>query len=106
MWRRFYFVAFRSHYPLAGCSPAEPASVWLDGKNLTASWAGSIVGAFNLLRRSIGQRTVQPLAIVEDFAVIEGCSRELVGSLKLAADHFAGWFTAACAPFWKAIEAI
>ena len=35
-WRRFYFVAFRSSYPLAGCSPAEPASVSLDGESLRA----------------------------------------------------------------------
>ena len=29
-----YFVAFRSSYPLAGCSPAEPASVSLDSSIL------------------------------------------------------------------------
>ena len=33
----FYFVAFRSSYPLAGCSPAEPTSVSLDDKTLTVS---------------------------------------------------------------------
>ncbi len=34
--RRLYFVAFRSSYPLAGCSPAEPASVSLDKRNLNS----------------------------------------------------------------------
>ena len=29
-----YFVTLRSSYPLAGCSPAEPASVLLDGRSL------------------------------------------------------------------------
>jgi hypothetical protein len=33
----FYFVAFRSSYPLAGCSPAEPASVLLDGQEFKAA---------------------------------------------------------------------
>ena len=34
----FYFVTFRSSYPLVGCSPAEPTSVWLDDQKLTAGW--------------------------------------------------------------------
>jgi hypothetical protein len=33
----FHFVAFRSSYPLAGCSPAEPASVSLDKGSLNGS---------------------------------------------------------------------
>lgn len=33
----FYFVVFRSSYPLAGCSPAEPAAVSLDSSNVRPS---------------------------------------------------------------------
>jgi hypothetical protein len=40
----FYFVAFRSSYPLAGCSPAEPAFVSLDDQSLTVCPKGSRVG--------------------------------------------------------------
>src|SRR5262249_19000035 len=40
----FLFRRLRSSYPLAGCSPAEPASVSLDDKSLSAAWTGSMVG--------------------------------------------------------------
>jgi hypothetical protein len=39
----FYSVAFRSSYPLAGCSPAEPTFVSLDDQSLTVSRMGSMV---------------------------------------------------------------
>src|SRR6266581_4671008 len=76
-WRRILFRRLRSSYPSAGCSSAEPASVSLDEDNLAArAWISreasvAELGAFKLTGRLIAQGAVQPLAVVEDFDVIE-----------------------------------
>ncbi len=40
------FRRLRSSYPLAGCSPAEPASVWLDKKTLAHLRLRSMASSF------------------------------------------------------------
>src|ERR1043166_1673654 len=85
MWRRSLFRRRRSSYPLAGCSPAEPASVSLDDTILLGSWPRSIVGPFKVCRASITQGAVQALAIVKHFDVIEKRLADLSGILESAA---------------------
>src|SRR5260370_39083192 len=84
MWRRFLFRRRRSSYPLAGCSPAEPASVSLDDEKLADSSAGSIVGLFKICGASIAEGAVQALAVVKDFDVIEERLADLIGVLESA----------------------
>ena len=84
IWRRFLFRRRRSSYPLAGCSPAEPASVSLDDENLAGSWARSIVVPFKICRGPIAQGAVEALAIVKHFDVIEDCLPDLSEVRKLA----------------------
>jgi RHS repeat-associated protein len=63
-WRRFYFVAFRSSYPSAGCSPAEPASVWLDGGSLPT-------GPVNAIEDHWSSLTLQPKTVENHPHVLE-----------------------------------